>query len=195
MALGEVFAPISAVLRLLSVLVGRRPSYPYKSLQGRLITRGIAAELPHYIPFYISDESGKRHKGVYVIGLLLWNRGNQPVVQADFLESAPLIVKIGDDATLVGAQALAAEDQTVCSAKIVDDHSLSITFDCINPGEYLVIPIFVTGKPNVDVQITGRIVGQNHSIDHTAEEVRASFGERFSAFIVLTQNWRGLSTP
>jgi hypothetical protein len=184
-ALGEVFAPISAFFRLLSILVGRRPSHPYKSLQARLIDRGIVAELPDDIPFYISDASGKRHKGVYVIGLLIWNRGNQPIVHSDFFESAPLLVKIGQDANLVGARTLAVEDQTERSAKIIDDHSLSIKFDCLNPNEYLVVPIFVAGNPLTNIQITGRIVGQSDPIDHTAEEVRAPFKERFIALIIL----------
>jgi hypothetical protein len=184
--LGEVFAPISAVFRLLSAIISRHPTHPYKSLQARLIDRGIVAELPNDIPFYISDESGKRHRGVYVIGLMIWNRGNQPVVHSDFLEAAPLLVKTGQDATLVGARTLAAEDQTVCSAKIIDNYSLSIIFDCLNPDDYLVVLIFVTGNPLTDVQITGRIIGQNSPIDHTAEEVRASLIERFSLFLLVT---------
>jgi hypothetical protein len=184
--LGEVFAPISAAFRLLSVLVSRRPSHPYKSLQARLIDRGIVAEIPKDLPFYISDEYGKRHKGVYVIGLLIWNRGNQPVVHSDFLKSAPLLVRVGQDATIVAARTLAVEDQTVCSSKIIGDQTLSVTFDCLNPDDYLVIPIFVTGNPLADVEITGRIIGQVDPIDHTAEEAKSTFGERFAAFFLLS---------
>jgi hypothetical protein len=182
---GQVFAPITAVVRLLSVIVSRHPSYPYKSLQARLITRGIVAELPPFVPFYISDEAGTRYKGVYAIGMLVWNRGNQPIIHSDFLEAAPLLVKVGEDATIVAGRAIAIEDQTFCSVELIDNHTLSITFDCLNPDDYLVVLIYVTRNPSTNVQITGRIIGQSSPIDHTAEEVRASWGERFSSFIIL----------
>jgi hypothetical protein len=184
-ALGEVFAPISAICRLLSLLVNRRPSHPDKSLQARIIDRAIVAELPPNFPLYISDEAGKRYRGVYIIGLLIWNRGNQPIVDADFPAAAPLLVKIGEDATLISARIVPVEDQTVASATTIDEHSLSIKFDCINPTEYLIVSIFVTGNPLTGVQITGRIIGQSSPIDYTAEEGRAPFGERLVAFFLL----------
>jgi len=45
--------------------------------------RGIVSELPNDIPFHICDENGTRHKGIYAIGLLIWNKGNQPVTHSD----------------------------------------------------------------------------------------------------------------
>jgi hypothetical protein len=183
--LGEVFAPITAVVRLLAAVIGRRPSLPYKNLQARLIARGIVAELPPFVPFYISDEAGTRYKGVYVIGTLVWNRGNQPITQSDFLEAAPFLAKVGEDATIVAGRAIAIEDQTFYSVELIDNHTLSITFDCLNPDDYLVVLIYLTRNPLTDVQITGRLIGQNSPIDHTAEEVRASWRERFVSFIGL----------
>lgn len=185
MTLGAILSPLTAVFRFIVFLLGRGSNHPHKRLEARLVMRGIVSELPDDIPFHICDENGVRHKGVYVIGLLIWNKGNQPVTHSDFIASAQLQVKVGQDANLVGARTLAAEDQTVCSATIANQHTLTLNFDCLNPREYLVVPIFLTGNPRTDVQVTGRIIGQESPIDHTAEEVRASFGERVSSLFVL----------
>lgn len=185
MTLGEILSPITALFRVVLSIFGRGSSHPYKRLEARLVMRGIVSELPDDIPFHVCDESGTRHKGIYAIGLLIWNRGNQPITHADLIPSAPLEVKVGADASLVGARTIPVEDQTVCSATITTPNTLSITFDCINPKEYLVVPLFVTGNPMSEVQVTGRIVGQESPIDHTAEEVRASIGERLSALFML----------
>jgi hypothetical protein len=62
-------------------------------LEGRIIARGIVAELPKELPFYITAEDGTREKGIYVIGLLIWNRGTLPVVENDFLQQHLLSLK------------------------------------------------------------------------------------------------------
>lgn len=185
MTLGEIFSPLTALFRVALSIFGRGSNHPNKRLEAHLVMRGIVSELPEDIPFHICDESGARHKGVYVIGLLIWNKGSQPITHADLIPTAPLEVKVGADASLVGARTIPVEDQTVCSATIVNKNTLSITFDCVNPKEYLVVPLFVTGNPMTEVQVTGRIVGQEIPIDHTAEEVKASIGERFSTLFIL----------
>lgn len=185
MALTEALSPVSTVVRTLFALVGRRGSHPRKDLQAKLLLRGIVAELPDDLPFHIHDEEGKRHKGVYAIGVMLWNRGDQPVTDADFTEAAPFKLTIAGDATLVGARVVKWEEETECALIIIDDQNLSVKFDCINPGEYLLIPIFVTGNANTEVKISGRIIGQETPIDQTADEVTASLGERIISAILL----------
>jgi hypothetical protein len=185
MTLGEIFSPLTALFRVALSIFGRGANHPNKCLEAHLVMRGIVSELPEDTPFHICDESGARHKGVYVIGILVWNKGSQPITHADLIPSAPLEVKVGADASLVGARTIPVEDQTVCSATIVNQNTLSITFDCVNPKEYLVISLFVTGNPMTEVQVTGRIVGQESPIDHTAGEVNASIGERFLVLFIL----------
>lgn len=185
MTLGEILSPLTTLFRVARSIFGRGSNHPNKRLEARLIMREIVSELPEDIPFYICDGSGARHKGVYAIGLSIWNRGSLPVTHADLISSSSLEVKIGADASLVGARTLPVEDQTVCSTTIVNQNTLSITFDCINPKEYLVVPIFVTGNPMTEIKITGRIIGQESPIDHTAEEVKASTGERILNFFIL----------
>ncbi|XZT90504.1 hypothetical protein ACT4Y5_07810 [Acinetobacter baumannii] len=183
MTWSDIFSPLIALIRLILSIFKKDSHHPSKRLQARLIMRGRVAELPDDIPFHICDENGVRYKGVYVIGLLIWNKGNQPVVASDF--TAALEVQIGDGATLIGSRLIAAEEATDCSTTLISSNRLSISFDCINPNEYLIVPIFVTGNPWVEVNISGRIIGQAEPIDHTAEEVRASGTERLACLFML----------
>lgn len=184
MSLGEIVSPLSSFLRLILTL-GQKKKRQERQLEARLIARGIVAELPKDIPFYITAKDGTQEKGIYVIGLLIWNRGTLPVVESDFLPSSPLIVKVSDKAKIVGSRILAVEDEVRCSCQRLNDQQLQIHFDCLNSEEYLVIPLFVTGNPYVNVELTGRIIGQSHPIDHTAAEVKASILERLASLMVL----------
>lgn len=183
MTWSDIFSPIIAIIRLILSLFKKDSHLSSKRLQARLITRNCVAELPDDIPFHICDENGVHHKGVYVIGLLIWNKGNQPIIASDF--TTTLEVKIGEGATLIGSRVVAVEEETNCSTTLVSPNRLSIGFDCINQNEYLVVPIFVTGNPWVEVNISGRIIGQAEPIDHTAEEVRASGTERLACLFML----------
>lgn len=182
---GEFLSPITALIRLISALLGRKPSLPHKRLEARLLLRGIVAEIPQELPFHIVDEEGNRHRGIYVIGLLIWNKGNQPIVQSDLTPTAPLQVEVGADSTLVSARTVPFEDQTVCAATMTNPTTIRIDFDCINPNEYLIVPLFLTGNPMTEVKVTGRIIGQDSPIDHTAAEVKAPFLERLAVLIML----------
>lgn len=182
---GELISPLAALFRLVANFFGRRRDEPTKRLEARLLLRGIVAEIPEELPFYLCDEEGNRHRGVYVIGVILWNKGTQPITQADILPSSKLQVVVGNDATLVNAKIIPIEEQTDCSVTVVDEKTLQINFDCINQNEYLVIPIFCTGNPMTEVKVTGRIIGQEIPVDQTAAEVRATFLERLSVLVLL----------
>lgn len=73
MTLVEIFSPLTAIVKAVFLIFGRGSNHPYKRLEARLIMRGIVCELPDDISCYLCDDSGTRHKGVYVIGLLIWN--------------------------------------------------------------------------------------------------------------------------
>ncbi|MEZ2586683.1 hypothetical protein [Kluyvera intermedia] len=184
MSFGEIVSPLSSLLRLILTL-GKKNIRPERQLEARLIGRAIVAELPEDIPFYIATEDGSREKGIYVIGLLIWNRGTLPVVENDFLPTSPLIVKVSNKAKIVGSRIMAIEDEVHCSCQQLNDQQLQIHFDCLNSEEYLVIPLFVTGDPYVNVELSGRIIGQSHPIDHTAAEVKASVTERLASLMAL----------
>ncbi len=185
MAIGEILSPLTALVRFIFAIFRLGAKHPTKKLEARLIMRGIVSEIPSYVPFYICDETGERHKGIYVIGLLIWNKGTLPITRTDLIPSASLEVRIGADAALVGTRTVPVEEQTVCAATAVNRNTVAISFDCINPNEYLVVTLCITGNPMTEVEITGRIVGQENPIDHTAAEVKASIGERFAAFLAL----------
>ena len=184
MSLGEIVSPLSSFLRLILTL-GQKKKRPERQLEGRIIARGIVAELPKELPFYITAEDGTREKGIYVIGLLIWNRGTLPVVENDFLPTAPLIVKVSGKTKFVGSRILAVEEEVRCSCQQLTDQQLQIHFDCLNSEDYLVIPLFVTGNPHVNVELSGRIIGQSHPIDHTAAEMKANVPERLASLMML----------
>lgn len=131
MSFGKMFSPIIAVSRLI-LKFGQKKKRSERQLEARLIGRGIVAELPEDIPFYITTENGSREKGIYVIGLLIWNRGTSPVVENDFLPTSPLIVKVSDNAKIVGSRILAIEDEVRCYCQQLSDQQLQIHFDCLN---------------------------------------------------------------
>lgn len=183
--LAGLLSPLLSVARFVLSLFRRSPAGPIKLFEARLVMRGIVAEIPDDISLYLCDENGTRHKGVYAIGLLLWNKGNQPITPSDFTEAGPLRVKTGADATIVSARLITLEEATDCRTSVVDDHTLAVTFDCVNPGEYLVLTVFVTGDHNASLEVTGRIIGQEKPIDQLAAEVRASWLDRAVAFVLL----------
>lgn len=185
MTWGAVVSPLTSILKIIASVLGRKSPSPSKRLEAHLIMRGIVAELPDYLPFHISDEQGNRHKGVYVIGMVLWNKGTEAITHTDFLPKSPLQIKLGNEAKLVGVRVISVEDDTLCETRSIGTNKLAVDFDCLNPGEYLLVSLFVTGNAHADIQVTGRIIGQSGPIDHTAAEVRASLGERLTAFLLL----------
>lgn len=178
-------SPLTSTFRTIASVVGRRSPPQHKCLEAHLIMRGIVAEIPDFLPFHISDSEGSRHKGIYAIGMHLWNKGLQAVTRSDFIPEAPLQIKLDQGIDIVGVQVISVEDDTLHAAEHTSDNSVRVDFDCLNPGEYLLVTLFVTNNPNADVRVTGRIVGQSGPVDHTAAEVRASVAERLSNLVML----------
>jgi hypothetical protein len=188
MTIGQFLSPATSALRFITSLLtarGRRTITAHKCLEAHLIDRGIVAELPDYLPFHISDDDGNRYDGIYAIGMHIWNRGLQAVTHGDFTLESPLRVSVGKGANLAKIRVICPKDDTIVSTESVDENNVTINFDFLNPGEYLLALLFVTGNPNVDVSVTGRIIGQSGPIDHTAAEVRATPTERLSCLFVL----------
>lgn len=186
MAFGDILGPIGGgILRVVAAIFGKTPSVPEKYLQGRIMSRGIVAELPVDFLFKIVDPLGRTHRGVYLLNVLIWNKGSQGISPSDFLDNAPLRLAIDNDSYIIMADVLSNDDQLACSVSKSDEQNIDIYFDCINPGDYLNIILFYGGKPMAYVEILGRIRGQAASIDHHANEVKARISERFAYFFVL----------
>ncbi|MBJ9721172.1 hypothetical protein I5515_05095 [Acinetobacter calcoaceticus] len=177
------FSPLISIFKILVKFFLGKDKSLNKQLEARLIMRGIVAEIPLDLPLHITYKNDEELKGVYVIGLLIWNKGKQAIVTNDFL--TPLQIKVASDADIIDVKILSIEDQMKYSKNITDKNTINIQFDCMNPKEYLIVPIFITGNPMAEVEISGRIIGQEIPIDHTAEEVKASIGERISALLLL----------
>lgn len=176
---------IGSILRLVTTFLGKKPAIPGKDLRAQIVMRAIVSELPPELSLKIVDATGRAHQGVYVLNVLVWNRGSQAISPLDFLDNAPLRLAVDKEAYIIMADCLSNDDQLACSAPQVDEQSVDIYFDCINPGDYLNIVLFYGGNPMADVQILGRIQGQATSIDRLADEVRASVGERLVNLCVL----------
>jgi hypothetical protein len=147
--------------------------------------RGVLTELPTDFPLKIVDEFGDYHNGVYTLSLLIRNQGSEEILPSSFLEGSPLRVVLDEDAYIIKAHCFANDDELICSADKLDEHTLEVGFDCINPSDFIKLVIFHSGKAIPSVRVTGRIVGQEESIDQTAEEVRADPSERLLAFSAL----------
>ncbi|PQO97388.1 hypothetical protein C5614_14685 [Massilia phosphatilytica] len=147
--------------------------------------RGIVAELPSDFPLKIVDEFGHHHRGVYILSLLIRNRGSEAILPSSFVESSPLRVILDENAHIIVANCFTNDDDFICSVDKLDDRTVSVDFDCVNPSDFINLVIFYGGKAMTSVRVTGRIIGQEESIDQTAEEVRAATGERVTAFIVF----------
>lgn len=185
MTLGEVLSPVGGILRALAAFFGKAQAAPEKNLKSRIIMRGIVSELPSDVPLKIVDENGKHHRGVYALNVLIWNRGTRAIEPSDFLENAPLRLTLEKDAYVIMADSFSNDIQLTCATHRMDDQTVSISFDCINPDDFVNIVLFYGGNPMTGVHIQGRVRGQATGIDHEAEEVKASFGERMAAFFIL----------
>lgn len=159
----------------------KRPVPHSRHLDAWLFMRAIVAEIPGDVSVWLCDESGQRHRGVYAIGLMLRNIGDLPIVPSDFVPSAPLTITVDDTAEIVDVHAVAPPDQGECVLKILGKREVQLDIECMNRGDYWEIPLYITGNPMANVSISGRIVGQVEPIDRTADEVKASLSERFTA--------------
>lgn len=112
-------------------------------------------------------------------------QGLQEITPSDFLDNAPLRLAVDKESYIIMAESLTNDDQLACSALQIDEQTVDIYFDCINPGDYLNVNLFYGGRAMADVDILGRIRGQAASIDHQADEVKAGIGERFVNLGVL----------
>lgn len=185
MFFSELLSPLLKIARLFPAFFGKKKSHPFKKLEAKIINRCIVAELPEVIPFKIVNEAGDQYKGIYVIGLLIWNTGNQAITKKDFPKKNPLIIEIDKNTELAGYDVIPVYEEISCSLEKIETNKLRLRFDFLNPQEYVVIQLFVTSDPYVPVNICGRFSGQEEPIDQTALEAKASLSERFIAFFML----------
>lgn len=186
MAVSDPFTTIGAgVFRTISAILGRRPVIPEKHLQSRIVARCIISELPQGFPLQVTDLAGSTHKGIYALNVLIWNKGAKEILPSDFLDNAPLKIAVNKESYIIMMDHLSNDDQLTCSLTQVNEQYVEIYFDCINPGDHINIILYYGGNSMAEVEILGRVRGQATSIDHLAEEVKASLGERLCNLFIL----------
>ena len=146
MAFSETLGPIGGILRVVAALAGRRPATPGKHLHARIVMRAVVSELPADIPIRIVDDAGRAHRGIYALNVLIWNKGSQEITPSDFLDNAPLRLAVDKESYIIMAESLTNDDQLACSALQIDEQTVDIYFDCINPGDYLNVNLFYGGR-------------------------------------------------
>ena len=183
--IGDLFSPVFGAIKAVFSFFGGRAETPMKRLEAHLVDRGIIAELPYSIPLQIVDGNNVPHKAIYILAIVIWNRGKLAITPDDFVPSAPLQLKLGSDASLVHVKHLAADEQLKVKIEQIDSQRAQVSFDCLNPNHWMILPLIYTGNPRADVSLTGRIIGQDGPIDQTALEVRARPKERIAAALAL----------
>jgi len=158
---------------------------PKKNLRSKIVKTGIIAELPRNFPLKIVDENGGQHCGVYGMKVLVRNEGTEMISPPDFMEAAPFRIVLSKDAYIIKADAFSDSRELEYSVEQLDDQTVTVTFDGINPTEYLSLMIWYGGEALPQVQIRGRIRGQATSLDHEAVDTDASWGERFTCAMLL----------
>lgn len=175
---------IGGLLRVVAAMLGLK-KVPKKNLRSKILKTGIIAELPRNFPLKIVDENGGQHCGVYGMKVLVQNLGTEMITPADFMEAAPFRIVLSNDAYIIKADAFSDSRELEYNVEQLDDQTVTVTFDGINPTEYLSLMIWYGGEALPQVQIRGRIRGQATSLDHDAVDTNASWGERITCAVLL----------
>lgn len=182
----EKLTIVATAARLFSTVL-RRKKEPYKYLEVSVLGRGIVAEIPEYLPFKLVDLQGQPiTDGVYIAVIRLWNRGTLPILPSDIPASAPLLVTLGDEGYLLGANGFSTVDGLSIELQQNKNGTLEITIEGLNPGDDIHIPMYYTSKnPYLSITASGRILGQQLPIDLTGREGLASTTERLAAGTII----------
>ncbi len=177
----------TSLIRLVAALIGlkKKDAPPERLLTSRIVESGIVAEFPKHYPLKIVDKDGKQHSGIYIMRLLIWNRGTKTISPTDFMDGAPLRIVLSKDAEIVDATAVSDSKELEYEVLKRGERSIYFDFDGIGPSDYLSIAIVYSGNPMARVQIRGRVRDQASSLDHEAEDSKAGIGERLSNGFIL----------
>jgi hypothetical protein len=185
MSLPDANAITGALGRVLAALV--RKVEPKKRLEVRVWERGIVAEVPYSAPCRLIDLDGAEIRdGVYIVQFLIWNWGTKAILSEDTPPSDQLKIEFAAGARVLEAYVLGPLDVPVVGARKNSDSVVDITHQGINPNDYAIIGVYVTGtNPLAEVKVHGRVLGQDYPIDRTELERRASWFERLAWSIIL----------
>lgn len=154
--------------------------------------RRIIVESASSCPFVINDLDGNKLDNVYLINVRLWNKGKQHVERKDISSDHPLEIHFEENAEILGEPIIfRGSDKVGLNVNKSTANTYKLDFECINPDEWSELGFFVKENPNVKVNATGRIYGQNSDFNVSIDDSRASLFDRITwglllAFICLS---------
>lgn len=157
---------------------------PEIGLRGEVLCRSIVLETTPDIPAKIIDDWGDEIENVYIFLLRIWNVGKKHVTRAEISTSHPLEIIVGESARVLTVAIGCPTREVDCDIIAKDYNRFEILFDCLNPGEYLVLPIYVTGDRHAEVMFSGRVFGQEPPLFDNDKEEAVTFLERSAMFII-----------
>lgn len=142
--------------------------------------RLIVAEIVDDIPVRLIDDNGNEIENIYAFFVRLWNNKNEPILGDAISPSSPLKVTVSDDARVLKASIKPSNNDIACTINHDEGNSYTITFDCLNPDDYVTACIYVTGTAHSAIDASGRLFGHDILFDGVRNEGEASFGYRLT---------------
>jgi hypothetical protein len=174
------------VLGYLANLVVAKQTEKRKNLVLQVVSREIVVERTSDCPFSIASESGEALDNIYFFVTRVWNRGTDAVRGDEVSLAAPLGIEIAASAQLLGEpKIMKPHDDMEFSVAIVETNKYAVTFDCLNPDEWVQVGFFVTGDPRAPIKGSGRVFGQYAEFDVSTDDSRAPWSERLNSLIAF----------
>jgi hypothetical protein len=182
-----VFLGFGGVIGYIVNIVAAKQAEKRKILVLEVMDRGICVETTPDMPFSIIDSSGNKIQDVYFLHTRVWNKGTDAIFRGDLSEQYPLTVWIEESARILGEpQIIKPNSMMTFEVSETSPNRFECTFDCLNPGEWVLIGFFVTGEPRAAIFTSGRVHGQNAQLQIKTDDSIAHWPERIeSLFFVL----------
>lgn len=177
---------IGFVLGYLSSYIVAKQTEKKKNLVLEVVNREIVVEKTEQCPFIIRDYDGNTIENIYLLSTRVWNKGNDRILGSEISMKFPLTITIDKSAKLMGSpQVIKPSREMDFSIKAVNTNTFVISFDCLNPDEWIQLGFFVTGNPRATIKASGRVFGQKTEFDITTDDSRASWSERILSLLVF----------
>lgn len=153
--------------------------------------RLIVAEIVDDVPVKLIDNDGNEIENIYAFFVRLWNNKKEPILGENISTSSPLKVTVSDDARVLNATVKPSNEDIACAISHVEGNSYAVTFDCLNPDDYVTVCIYATGTAYSAIDTSGRLFGHDILFDGVRNEDEASFEYRLmcgllAAFVTIS---------
>lgn len=170
---------------LASLLVAKQTERN-KNLVLEVVGREIVAEKVESCPFSIVTANGEQIDNVYLIVARVWNKGGIQVQGNEISPNAPLNIVISKSAKVLGDPVVIKPHREMeFNINEIEPNKYEISFDCLNPDEWVQVGFFITGDPRTPIKGTGRIFGQHVQFDITTDDSRATWYERITSLLAF----------